>query len=349
MSRKNVFLYDIDVPEIVQEKAEIAFSMIRTEGENTMKEQRKEQKKKKEGKSSGKRQLMGILTAAACAAVVAAAIGLKGLWSQSVADVAENDAGVEGIPVGEEKEENFLDVIDNMFTLQVYAAEMEEGQPVPLIDNSPLSDNDSRIDGRQSDSWVLGGTEDGEIDYCIHMPLSCTGNNIKKVTYSINQGAFQIVQPEEESIIIDGQLYSGGINAENTGQIGGDYDEETGQASQNYETVFYQSFTLDFQKQSDEYTWINICNILSGRTDIEDKIWGEEKGLEEMNQGIQQMLDNTVITCTVEYQDGSTQSADILVSSRIMTCAEAGVEPKEDPHQEEIFITFELQGEKSTP
>lgn len=54
MSRKNVFLYDIDVPEIVQEKAEIAFSMIRTEGENTMKEQRKEQKKKRKEKAAGK-------------------------------------------------------------------------------------------------------------------------------------------------------------------------------------------------------------------------------------------------------------------------------------------------------
>ena len=59
---------------------------------------------------------------------------------------------------------------------------------------------------------------------------------------------------------------------------------------------------------------------------------------------MQGMLDNTIITCTVQYEDGTTQSADILVTSRIMTCAEAGAEVKEDPNREEIFITFELQG-----
>ena len=48
MSRKNVFLYDIDVPEIVQEKAEIAFSMIQAEGENIMKEQKTDKNLKRQ-------------------------------------------------------------------------------------------------------------------------------------------------------------------------------------------------------------------------------------------------------------------------------------------------------------
>lgn len=186
----------------------------------------------------------------------------------------------------------------------------------------------------------MDGTEDGGLDYCINLPLSCKGNNIAKVTYSINQGAFQIVQPKDESILIDSQPYSGELN---TGQIGGDYNEETGEGSRDYETVFYQAFTLDYQKQSDPYTWINICNELSGKTELCELIWGEGNSLEEINQGMQGMLDHTVITCTVQYQDGTTQSADILVNSRIMTCEEAGAEAKEDPNREEIFITFELQ------
>ncbi len=40
MSRKNVFLYDIDVPEVVQEKAEAAFSMIRKYDERTKKKEK---------------------------------------------------------------------------------------------------------------------------------------------------------------------------------------------------------------------------------------------------------------------------------------------------------------------
>ena len=40
MDRDDIFLCDIYVPEIVQEKADIAFSMIRTEGEDRMKNEK---------------------------------------------------------------------------------------------------------------------------------------------------------------------------------------------------------------------------------------------------------------------------------------------------------------------
>lgn len=338
MSRKNVFLYDIDVPEIVQEKAEEAFSMIRTEGENTMKEQKKEQKKAK--KVYKKQKTAGILLGtAACAAILVMAGRFA--WDRHEVDIAEKEPEIEGIPVSGEKEENdLLAAIDNMFTLHVRAAELEEGQPVPLVDNAQLPDNDSQISGNQADSWVMGGTEEGDLDYCINFPLSCTGNNIEKITYSINNGAFQIVQPEGESIIVDGQLYNGELN---TGQIGGGWDEESGLPLRDWEVLLYQSFTVDYEKQSGEDTWINICNALSGKQAEHQLIWGEGKSLEEMNRGMQGMFDNTVITCTVHFKDGTSQTANILVNSRIMTCAEVGAEVKEDPNREEIFITFELQ------
>lgn len=334
MSRKNVFLYDIDVPEVVQEKAEAAFSMIRAEGENAMKEQRKKTKKKNNGI---------LLGAAACAAVAVIAVSMAGhfVWNRQDEEMVENEPTVEGIPVSEEKEEeNLLSVIDNMFTLQVRAAELEEGQPVALVDNTQASNNDSQISGGQADTWVLGGTEEGDLDYCISFPLSCTGNNIEKITYSVNNGVFQIVQPEGESIIIDGQPYIGEMN---TGQIGGRWDDESGLPLRDWEILLYQSFTVDYEKQSGEDIWINICNALSGKQEEQQLIWGEENSLEEVNRGMQGMLDHTVVTCTVHYKDGTSQTADVLVSSRIMTCAEAGAEVKEDPNREEIFITFELQ------
>lgn len=333
MSRKNVFLYDIDVPEVVQEKAEEAFSMIRTEGENMMKEQRK---------TSKKRHTVEILLgAAACAAVVGVVVAGRFVWNRQAVDIAEEETEAEGIPVDEEKEENdLLAAIDNMFTLQVMAAELEEGQPVALVDNAQTFDNDSQITGEQASSWVLGGTEEGNLDYCIQFPLSCTGNNIEKITYSVNNGAFQVVQPAGESIIVDGQLYDGELN---TGQIGGGWDEESGQPTRDWEVLLYQSFTVNYEKQSGEDTWINICNALSGKQEEQQLIWGDENSLEEKNRGMQGMLGGTVITCTVYYADGTSQTADVLVNSRIMTCAEAGAEVKEDPNREEIFITFELQ------
>ena len=76
MSRKNVFLYDIDVPEIVQKKAEEAFSMIKAEGETMVKKESTKQKysaKKEERRPvknnrpkkqsrAKKRQMAGILS-----------------------------------------------------------------------------------------------------------------------------------------------------------------------------------------------------------------------------------------------------------------------------------------------
>lgn len=338
MSRKNVFLYDIDVPEIVQQKAETAFSTIRTKGETNMVKKEKEQRRKKKNKNTRIIVISSAMTACAAAAVLV--ISLKGIWKHPATDIV-SDAGTEGIPASTEKEEeDILSAIDNMFTLQVKAAELEEGQPVALVDSAQEPGNDSQITGEQAASWVLGSTEEGDLDYCIQFPLLCVGNNIEKITYSINNGAFQVVQPKGESIILDGQAYNGELN---TGQIGGGWDEESGLPQRDWEVLLYQSFTVDYAKQSGEDTWINICNSLSGKQEEQQLIWGDGNSLEEMNQGMQRMFENTVVTCTVYYKDGTSQTASVIVNSRIMTCAEAGAEVKEDPNREEIFITFELQ------
>ena len=201
----------------------------------------------------------------------------------------------------------------------------------------------------KSGSWVLGADEQsGILDYCIGMPdLLCEGEQIESVTYSINHGAFQIVQPEqEESIVIDGQLYEGGLN---TGSIGGDYDEERGgEPSRPFEVVLYQSFTLDYARQSDEFTWINFCNVRQESGDIIPLFWGEEISAETYQSGMQKMLDDTVITCTVHYADHTSQSADIKVGAQIMTRREAGDVQEEgmDPEyleEETVAVTFEMQ------
>lgn len=210
------------------------------------------------------------------------------------------------------------------------ATQLSVGKSVPLLSSD------------KADSWVLGGDDanGNVVDYCISMPFTCVGDHIEKITYSINNGAFQIVQPENASIIIDGQLYEGELS---TGSIGGDYDEENGGLpSKPFETVLYRSFTLDYNRQTDEDTWINICNNRPVSKEVFDTLWGEGKRLEDMNNGIQQMLDNTVITCTVQYSDQTSQTVTIKVGSKVMSCAEAGEEPKYEG-EESVYVTFELQ------
>ncbi len=65
MSKISVFMKDVEVPEIVQEKAEAAFSRIKTEGEINMSKAEKTRK--------NKRIVKPMITAAACAVLLMAA------------------------------------------------------------------------------------------------------------------------------------------------------------------------------------------------------------------------------------------------------------------------------------
>lgn len=337
MIRDDIFTEEIELPEIVQKKADSAFLTIRAERKDRTEYMAKRKRKMYAGT---------LAAAAACTAVVITAGFLTGPLHKALGFTAAEDTN-SAQTGAEDMLTAAVDRIDKMFTLQVKAEEAETGEAVALMQGNPVP---VTINTGSSNSWVLGGddTNGGTIDYCIGLPqITCEGEQIERITYSINNGAFQIVQPEnEESIVVDGQPFEGELN---TGSIGGDYSEERdGAPSKPFETLFYKSFTLDYERQADDETWLNFCNVRSGCQDVIQSIWSEEYEIEQYNNGIRKMLDNTVITCTVEYADHTSKSADIQVDSCIMTRREAGeqLDPNMDPqmlNEEVVVITFELQ------
>ncbi len=382
MAKRNVFLCDVELPEIVQEKADEAFSVIITEGKKRMKTDKRlenvaktnEQRKSAQVRVSRtvKAVMAGVAAIAACIIVIVGKDALTGGENKIDRDTdVVSDTGVtedsdgtilSDAGVTESSDGTILSALDNMFTLRVKAAEglpggqgsqagegqqdaqsgeqyvaLEAGCQIPLVT------------GNKAQNYVLGGDgETGQVNYCINIPFSCEGDNIEKIAYSINKGAFQIVQAEGESIIVDGEAYveDDRISNMTCGSIGGNYkDDELGLPEKPMETKFYKSFTLNYQKQSDDDTWINIVDNVPDSKEAFDLIWGRDD-LESFNSGLQKLLDNTVITCTVWYTDNTSQSVDIKVGSRIMTYREAG-EPeasvKGDPDEETVYITFELQ------
>lgn len=335
---------DIEVPAVVQRKADVAFAQIKEERTEAMKDKnRKQQTKNGQGKI---RKLMKPLIAAAACAALLAGIGIGSNWGNNGGisfggtpfdrdSVAENQ--ISETESEKTAVEEIAQTAGNWFTLTACAKELEPGKPVPLAEM-----------GDSGRSWVLGGSGDrGVVDYCIGTDFLCQGENIERVSYSINRGAFQIVEPIDpaEQIVVEGQLFEGELN---TGSIGGAYDESTGLQEVPCETALYQSFTLNYDRQSSERVWINICNECPDSGEIFEMIWGDEgeaTPLEKMSEGINRLLDGTVITCTAHYVDGTSQSVEIAVSSSVMTYGEAGADGAGEIPQdtEGVFITFEAK------
>lgn len=345
MGKENIFMEDVSVPKIVQKKADAAFLTIKTERNCEMKDRLYTKQNIKKSAWIRKRAA-GMMAAAACMAAVIAAGTLAGPLRDVLVRSKANHADTDWNGA----KDALLTAVDQVFTLQVKAAESGEGEKIPLAEGQPVS---VAFCNDKAGSWVLGANDaNGDLmDYCINIPsIVCEGENIESITYSINHGAFQIVQPKQEkSIIIDGQLYGKKLN---TGSIGGDYNEERdGEPSRPFETVLYQSFTVDYSRQEKENTWINICNERPDSAEIIQLIWKDGRTNEEFLHGVEKMLDDTVITCTVNYTDNTSQSADIKVGGRMMTRKEAGerLDPGMSPEElldETIVITFELQRQK---
>ena len=159
MSKKvsEILNSDIQVPEIVQKKADVAFSQIQSERETNM--------SKKNLKVT---KLFAAMAVCASIIIVASTTNnyLNRPQEEKETTVAEH--------ITTEKE--------NMFTMKVMAAQAEvtAQKPVAIAQNDRFG-------------YAINGDSDmNTASYKIDMPLYCEGENIESVTYSINKGYFEI-------------------------------------------------------------------------------------------------------------------------------------------------------------
>lgn len=329
-----LFYGEIEIPENVQKKADLAFLQIKnSQNERAINmdnhEIRDIQSIEKERKSRKRRK--SFAAAAACAALLAVVGACAGGWmriypeGQAESDPAEN--GQIEIASNEETAD-YGTTISRAFALAL--KEAESGETTELTKGMPVAIS------VEADSWAIDGDEDGNCAYCISLPLVCEGDNIDSITYSINKGAFQIVEPEGTSIVTGGVKFTGPIN---TGQIGGGTDEATGE-NIAVDVTYYTEYTLDYDCQTSDAVWINMVRDNLTLSDI-DLIWGEDRTLEELKKGYQELIDGVVITCTVNFSDGTSETAELEVGTILATAREAGIANALDPDAEDVFFTFE--------
>ena len=103
-----------------------------------------------------------------------------------VAGVQLNRFGNGQVPYTETKQDFVTNKTSSAFSLCVYASELS-------------SENSVALNNENGNSWVFGMRSDSDmLSYCIAFPVSCKGEQIKQITYTINKGAFQIIGENPE-------------------------------------------------------------------------------------------------------------------------------------------------------
>ena len=154
-----------------------------------------------------------------------------------VAGVQLNRFGNGQVPYTETKQDFVTNKTSSAFSLCVYASELS-------------SENSVALNNENGNSWVFGMRSDSDmLSYCIAFPVSCKGEQIKQITYTINKGAFQIIGENPEKFCTQMTLYT--EQTMNLPRISQNKDQQ--------ESVLYcTSYTIDYENQ-DAGCFVNIC------------------------------------------------------------------------------------------
>lgn len=298
---------EIEIPETVQKKANLAFSQIQNERVENMEQNISNNQDFQKKAKSGKTVRRTCATVAACAALVVAA----GSWHAG--------QPVDQKEIATQSGDEYTETIPKLFMFTAKAA--ETGKRIEMTKGKPVA-----VTTEDADSWVLGGNEDGTWSYCFNLPFQCEGENIDSVSYSINRGAFQVVELEGTSIIASGKEAEEPVNS---GLIGGS----------DYEAIpttitYYTEYTLDYDRQESDATWINMVrdDIKFSDPDLPQR---ENKSDEDVKKVFDELFGDVIITCTVHFTDGTSETIEIEPGVIVTTATKNGEEYRE------VNLTFE--------
>lgn len=272
MSDKNILQQDVEIPEIVQKKADLAFSQIYArKDEDAMKND--EVVMKKDTKKDNKRVIKFVRrTIAAVAAVAVVFAGIEIYTARK--------GGLGG---------------DNLFTIKVCAAELKDGNFLPI------SKDASERQFFYATDW------NGNINYAINIPITIEGENIESVTYKMNNAYFEVVSIDGPSIVQSGSA-NNEVHEASTYTDG--YDM-AGQYIGKTVVEYYDSFTMDYNVQKDAKYIINVVDSLSGRMDLYYLLTSNDDNFDFNCSSFTYMLKDEVMTVEVTFKDGTTASKNL--------------------------------------
>ena len=294
--KKNVFTMDVDVPEIVQQKADSVFSQIEKEG--------KLMKIKEKKSPFTNRKLIGLLAAGAACILLVCAVSLT---NDRASNNLEN-------PLEQSEDDPFAFLPD--FSLTAYAAEpnigdLKDGQLMLL--NADAEDGYTGFLFRPEGEGITGinlSLDKGEL-YSVTMEQT-TEEALKDW---LAQGMPDINlddDPDTHTII-------GNVEVSGT--------EEAASLQTLYHCKKRGTNVTDLYKDSVYYGFYlpeNLENLMNSETD-----------LAEAYQNSLKMFEDATLTVTVNYEDGSTLTKEFSLSVRKLMQDENGEVTQQEWKSEE--------------
>lgn len=231
---------------------------------------------------------------------------------------------------------------NNSFMLTVNAAELTEGKSV-LADTSAFG-------------FAVSEGDDNLDHYSIDFPVKYEGDNIKSVTYSINKGRFELYRfddsnESDEKKIADYQ--ESDTKAENEENIyySIPYESDAISSSEDakVDSSYYKTkkFTVgyDDQKNSQQYIYItgDSKHLTKQESDEVKKAFYGKFLLERKKAAFDKLLGDLIITSTINFNDGTTETQNIKIGTKIVDYKEATTDEIPLEKQGSILaFTFEL-------
>ena len=276
MKNKNIFEKNAKIPDVVQQKANAAFTAIYTREDEAVE---KPQKKHRPTRAT----VIKIASTVVVAAITVAVLCVTLAYFAGKGPELPDASGTGSIS-------SYNSIIEP-FTIRVCAAELAPDTSLPI----------SLDVGKQA--FGYGVDWDGNANYQINFPISVEGENISTVNFKVKNAAFEVVSIDGPSIVKNGSTVK--LNDFRSTYVDG-YDM-SGHPIGKTIVGYYDSFSADYSTLQTSKYLFNVCNTMTDRMDIYCLITHEEDFLSR-SYIFTYLVKDVEVTVEVTFADGTTAS-----------------------------------------
>ena len=276
MKNKNIFEKNAKIPDVVQQKANAAFTAIYTREDEAVE---KPQKKHRPTRAT----VIKIASTVVVAAITVAVLCVTLAYFAGKGPELPDASGTGSIS-------SYNSIIEP-FTIRVCAAELAPDTSLPI----------SLDVGKQA--FGYGVDWDGNANYQINFPISVEGENISTVNFKVKNAAFEVVSIDCPSIVKSGSTVK--LNDFRSTYVDG-YDM-SGHPIGKTIVGYYDQFSADYSTLQTSKYLFNVCNTMTDRMDIYCLITHEEDFLSR-SYIFTYLVKDVEVTVEVTFADGTTAS-----------------------------------------